>query len=70
MSALGTRWPHVGYWVREFLGENDYGRYLEDWAARHRDAPPAGADHGPLTPREFFAERLRVKYGGPIQRCC
>jgi putative selenoprotein len=47
VSALRARWRRVGYWVREFLGENDYVRYLDDWAARHGDAPRAGAITAP-----------------------
>jgi uncharacterized short protein YbdD (DUF466 family) len=78
------------YWIREFLGENDYARYVAEWHAAHRSiedcatratsparaaessagAARASAGHRLMTEREFFAERLRVKYGGAVQRCC
>jgi uncharacterized short protein YbdD (DUF466 family) len=72
-SHAHTRWQQVRYWIREFFGENDYARYVADWNARHPEGGAAaahGGGHRLLTEREFFDERLRIKYGGGVQRCC
>jgi uncharacterized short protein YbdD (DUF466 family) len=67
-----ARWQRARYWIREFFGENDYARYVADWRARHPEGGAAahGGGHRLLTEREFFDERLRIKYGGGVQRCC
>ena len=67
MHERPSRWQRLHYWIREFLGENDYARYLEEWRRLHGGTAEG---HRPLTAREFFGERLRVKYGGSVQRCC
>lgn len=59
------------WWVREYFGEHDYDRYLDDWRARHAALDPTEqATHQPLTRRAFFEERIQIKYGGTVQRCC
>ena len=71
LASARAWWRDVRFWVREFLGENDYERYVAEWHARHSATPPdAGdAEHRLMTPREFFRERCAVKYGS-VQRCC
>jgi uncharacterized short protein YbdD (DUF466 family) len=68
--TLGQRWHEALYWVREFLGENDYPRYVAEWEAGHVAHAHPGGEHRLLTEREFFAERCRLKYGAGVQRCC
>jgi len=46
--------------LREASGENDYARYR---------ASVLGRAKPPLTPREFYAEKLERKYSRP-SRCC
>jgi uncharacterized short protein YbdD (DUF466 family) len=44
-------------------------RYVADWNARHPEGGAAathGGGHRLLTEREFFDERLRIKYGGGV----
>jgi uncharacterized short protein YbdD (DUF466 family) len=62
-----SRWGQLLFWVREFLGEHDYARYAADWQARHADDADGAR---PLTEREFFDERCRLRYGPGTQRCC
>ena len=66
-AVAGAKW--LLHWTREFFGENDYPRYVAEWQARHsiRSAEPG---HRLLTAREFFNERLRIRYGGGVNRCC
>ena len=75
LSNARVRWRTIRYWIREFLGENDYERYVAEWHARHSatsDSEHDGSEtgHRLLTPREFFRERCAVKYGSGVQRCC
>ena len=73
LSNARVRWRTIRYWIREFLGENDYERYVAEWQARHAAMPSTHAgenEHRLLTPREFFRERCAVKYGSGVQRCC
>ncbi len=71
------KWRRLGYWIREFFGENDYARYVAEWNARPIESEagsssgaPGGSEHRLLTEREFFSERCRVRYGSGVQRCC
>jgi len=65
--VLRTSW----WWVEEYFGEHDYDRYLADWQTRHAALDPADrATHQPMSRRAFFDQRLDVKYGGKVQRCC
>ena len=57
------------WWARELFGEHDYARYVGDWHARHPDGPDLAKGHRPMTEREFFDERLRLKYGNGLRRC-
>jgi uncharacterized short protein YbdD (DUF466 family) len=75
IAAVRDAAARLRYWIREFFGENDYPRYVAEWRASHGDERGAGAGSGEsghrlMTEREFFAERLRVKHGGTVQRCC
>lgn len=67
LFRLARRWGQVGYWVREFFGENAYPRYVAAWRKQHAEA---SAEHRLLTEREFFSQRLERMYGSDIQRCC
>ena len=59
------------WWVQEYFGEHDYDRYLADWHARHATLDAADETmHRPMTRRAFFEQRLQIKYGGTVQRCC
>ena len=66
---MTPRWRQVGYWVREFFGENAYPRYVAAWQTQHGSTPEGSADHRLLTEREFFSQRLERMYGGDVQRC-
>jgi uncharacterized short protein YbdD (DUF466 family) len=66
LAAAGRQ---AGYWVREFLGENAYPRYVAAWQARHGEAAEPSEEHPLLTEREFFSLRLERKYGGGALRC-
>ena len=68
-AVAGWRW--VLHWTREFFGENEYPRYVAEWQARHATIPAELAPgHRLLTAREFFDDRLRIRYGGGVNRCC
>jgi uncharacterized short protein YbdD (DUF466 family) len=54
--ALRSLWE----FVRDASGENDYARY---------QASVLGRAKPPLTPRDFYAEKLERKYSRP-NRCC
>jgi uncharacterized short protein YbdD (DUF466 family) len=76
-APVRSPWAAACYLIREFFGENDYARYVADWKARHAEGKcgtaggaEIGDDHHMMTEREFFEERLRIKYGGNVQRCC
>jgi hypothetical protein len=72
------RWKAARYWIAEFLGENEYPRYVAEWTARHGEPSPGAPgqsrygehEHRLLTEREFYHERCQMKYGSGIQRCC
>jgi uncharacterized short protein YbdD (DUF466 family) len=69
----GAGWRWLVYWTREFFGEHDYARYVADWNARHAaafDPPGVTPGHRLLTAGEFFSERLGIRYGGGVNRCC
>lgn len=59
----------VGYWIREYFGENAYPRYLAEWQVDHAGRPQDDV-HQPLNERQFFAARMQVRFGGDTQRCC
>lgn len=68
LQRVGRFWASARYWVREFFGENDYARHVAEWQARHAGIEPDGTHHL-MSEREFFEYRLKIKYGGVIQRC-
>lgn len=68
LTGLSKRWERLLYWVREFVGENDYARYVAEWQAKHAGLECADG-HRPMTEREFFAYRTELKFGGVVQRC-
>jgi uncharacterized short protein YbdD (DUF466 family) len=69
MEWMAASWRRVGYWVREFLGENAYSRYVATWQARHGGAAEPGEEHRLLTEPEFFSLRLERRYGSGASRC-
>ena len=68
---------------RDMTGESAYDRYLERYAREHTDCPnrPAGAHgpehgsaqepgHGPMSEREFWRARARLREDNPPTGCC
>jgi uncharacterized short protein YbdD (DUF466 family) len=68
---LVGRWREARYWIAEFLGENEYPRYVAEWKARHGESVTGSpSEHRLLSEKEFFRQRCQMKYGSGIQRCC
>jgi uncharacterized short protein YbdD (DUF466 family) len=68
-AVVDARLCQIRFWVREFLGENAYDRYLVEWHRRHTNFDPGG-EHRPLSEREFFTQRIEDKYSAGGGRCC
>lgn len=49
--------------LRQVVGAPDYRRYLEHHAACH-------PDRRPLSPREYYAEFVSLRFGSGPTRCC
>jgi uncharacterized short protein YbdD (DUF466 family) len=49
--------------VRQVVGAPDYEQYLEHLEACH-------PDRAPLSPREYYLDFVRRRFGGGPTRCC
>lgn len=72
-AAWGQRWQQLCWWVREYFGENDYGRYVAAWQARHSAQSDCtereSGEHRLLSPSEYFTWRLTHKYSVGVTHC-
>ncbi len=54
----------IAWYVHNLMGDNAYRVYLDHHLANH------GAEHPPLTEREFWRERMDDQDRNPGARCC
>lgn len=54
----------VAWYVRDLMGDTAYQRYRDHHLAHH------GAEHPPLTEREFWRQRMDEQDRNPGARCC
>jgi len=65
-SQVARVWAPVRWYIREFMGDSAYERYLARFAADH----PVGqfCEHRPLSEKEFWRQRVDNQ---PLDaRCC
>ena len=73
-------WHNIVYWVREYMGENDYQRYKQQWLVAHLDGfcgPQHDHDNGKpqahhnnmMSEREYYQYKLDIRYNPTMQRC-
>lgn len=73
-TMLRSAWQNLRYWTREYMGENDYPRYVREWQAAHQGGTCGhdhedGREHRMMTPREYYQFRLEIRYNPTMQRC-
>ena len=80
LHRVQAGWRTIAYWTREYMGENDYLRYKQEWLVAHPDGfcdhhhdhdngkPPAHQNIM-MSERKYYQYKLDIRYNPNMQRC-
>ncbi|MDR0626759.1 MAG: putative selenoprotein [Bifidobacteriaceae bacterium] len=67
MNVWRRAWSALSWYIREFLGDNAYDKYLVRHHLAHTAWRAVGVDHAPLSRREFYR---RLADAASVRGCC